>query len=84
MSKASDLFEAEIVNMVNAHAGEYLPQNLPYWLIKEGVVPGAKIKGAVGIGSQDRRNKTDVVVYLENSQPLKISAKLMNADYFGN
>lgn len=84
MSKASDLFEAEIVRMVNAHAGEYLPQSLPRWLINEGIVPGARIIRAEGIGSQDRRNKTDVVIYLENSEPIKISAKLMNADYFGN
>ena len=84
MSKASDAFEYEIESMVNAHRGEYLPEILPNWLADEGVRPGARIIGAEGIGSKDRRNKTDVVVYLENSEPIKISAKLMNADYFGN
>ena len=84
MSRASDAFEYEIETMVNAHRGECLPTVLPNWLIAEGVRPGARIIGAEGIGSKDRHNKTDVVVYLENSEPIKISAKLMNADYFGN
>lgn len=66
------------------HIGESLPANIPDWLRKEGVIPGAKIIRADGIGSKDRMNKTDVIVYLENSEPIKISAKLMNADYFGN
>lgn len=84
MSKASDAFEHEIVTMVNLHRGEYLPMDLPGWLIAEGVKPAAKILGAKGIGSLDKNNKTDVVIYLEDSEPIKISAKLMNADYFGN
>ncbi len=84
MSKASDAFENEIVNMVNFHRGETLPSVLPRWLINEGVRPGARILYAEGIGSKDKNNKTDVVVYLEDSEPIKISAKLMNADYFGN
>lgn len=84
MSKASEAFEREIVAMVNAHRGECLPDRLPQWLIREGVVPGARIIRAEGIGSLDRNNKTDVVVYLQDSEPIKISAKLMNADYFGN
>lgn len=84
MSLASDQFEAAIVSMVNSHVGERLPQIIPRWLINEGVVPGARILGADGIGSQSKNNKTDVVIFLENSEPIKISAKLMNADYFGN
>lgn len=84
MSRASDLFEKEIEIMVNSHVGECLPNNLPNWLKKEGVIPGARIIMAEGIGSRDKRNKTDVVIYLEGSAPIKISAKLMNADYFGN
>lgn len=84
MSKMSDAFEYEIESMVNAHRGECLPMELPRWLVEEGVRPGARIIGAEGIGSKDRCNKTDVVVYLEASEPIKISAKLMNADYFGN
>ena len=84
MSKASDAFEQEIVDMVTLHIGEKLPLTLPHWLIEEGVVPGARILDVDGIGSKDRRNKTDVIIYLENSMPIKISAKLKNADYFGN
>lgn len=84
MSKASDAFEREIVTMVNLHKGECLPLDIPTWLVAEGVKPGAKILWAEGIGSLDKKNKTDVVIYLENSEPIKISAKLMNADYFGN
>ena len=84
MSKTSDAFENEIVYMVNLHIGERLPDTLPAWLIREGVKPGAKIVRADGIGSKDKKNKTDVVIYLEHSEPIKISAKLMNADYFGN
>lgn len=84
MSAASDAFENEIVTMVNSYRGHFIPAIIPQWLINEGVRPGARILGAEGIGSKDRRNKTDVVVYLENSEPIKISAKLRNADYFGN
>ena len=84
MSAASNAFEQEIVDMVNKHKGEKLPPELPGWLMREGVVPGATIIRAEGIGSLDKRNKTDVVVYLRNSEPIKISAKLRNADYFGN
>ncbi len=84
MSRASDAFEDEIVWMVNHHKGERIPSNIPDWLRGEGVVPGARILRADGIGSKDKMNKTDVVVYLEDSEPIKISAKLMNADYFGN
>lgn len=84
MSKASDAFEYEIVFMVNHHRGEKIPSVLPKWLMEEGVRPGAQIIGAEGIGSKDKNNKTDVVIYLKESEPIKISAKLMNADYFGN
>ncbi|WP_288957567.1 hypothetical protein [uncultured Thomasclavelia sp.] len=84
MSKASDKLERELVLMVEKHIGESLPEYLPTWLIDEGVKPGSKIVGVDGIGSKDRRNKTDVIIYLENSEPIKISAKLQNADYFGN
>lgn len=84
MSKASDAFEKEIVQMVSLHIGENLPSDLPVWMKNEGIVPNAKIISVDGIGSKDKDNKTDVIINLENSQPIKISAKLMNADYFGN
>ena len=84
MSIASDYFEASIAEMVNYYQGERLPMKLPQWMIREGIIPGAEIIKAEGIGSKDRANKTDVVIYLSVGCPIKISAKLRNADYFGN
>ena len=84
MSNASDYFEYSIVKMVNQHRGETLPNRLPKWLVDEGVIPGSRILYAEGIGSKNRANKTDVIIYLSAGEPIKISAKLMNADHFGN
>ena len=84
MSKISEQLEQELVSLVEQYIGERLPYILPRWLINGGVLPGAKIIGVDGIGSKSRLNKTDVLISLENSEPIKISAKLANADYFGN
>ena len=84
MSKASDAFENEIVTMVSKHIGENLPSTLPDWMLKEGIIPGAKIVSVDGIGSKSKDNKTDVIIKLSEGEPIKISAKLRNADYFGN
>ena len=84
MSKASDAFENEIVTMVSKHIGESLPSTLPDWMLKEGIIPGAKIVSVDGIGSKSKDNKTDVIIKLSEGEPIKISAKLRNADYFGN
>ena len=84
MSKVSDLLEQELVTLVEDYIGQRIPYNLPQWLIDEGVRPGAKIVAVDGIGSKSRLNKTDVLIILESSSPIKISAKLANADYFGN
>lgn len=84
MSKASDAFENEIVTMVSKHIGEKLPSTLPDWMIKEGIVPNATILSVDGIGSKSKDNKTDVIIKLSKGEPIKISAKLRNADYFGN
>lgn len=84
MSKASDTFEKEIVTMVSKHIGESLPSTLPDWMLKEGIIPGAKIVSVDGIGSKSKDNKTDVIIKLSEGEPIKISAKLRNADYFGN
>lgn len=84
MSKASDAFEKEIEYMVNSHIGENLPLSLPKWMINEGILPGSRIISAKGIGSKDRKNKTDVIIKLDKGEPIKISAKLRSADYFGN
>lgn len=84
MSKKSDEFERSIVELVDKNKGTCIPKNIPDWMKREGIVGGAKIIGVEGIGSKDKQNKTDVIIYLENSEPIKISAKLSNADYFGN
>ena len=84
MSKVSDLLEQKLVILVENYIGRQIPFNLPRWLIDEGVRPGARIVDVDGIGSKSRLNKTDVLIILENSAPIKISAKLANADYFGN
>lgn len=84
MSIASDAFENEIVLMVNKHIGENLPPILPDWMLKEGIIPSAKIVSVHGIGSKSKDNKTDVIIKLSIGEPIKISAKLRNADYFGN
>ena len=84
MSKVSDLLEQELVTLVEDYIGQRIPYDLPRWLIDEGVRPGARIVAVEGIGSKSRLNKTDVLIILESSAPIKISAKLANADYFGN
>ena len=84
MSKVSDLLEQELVTLVEDYIGQRIPYDLPRWLIGEGVRPGARIVAVEGIGSKSRLNKTDVLIILESSSPIKISAKLANADYFGN
>ncbi len=84
MSKASDAFENEIVTMVSKHIGECLPPTLPNWMLNEGIIPSAKIVSVDGIGSKSKDNKTDVIIRLSEGEPIKISAKLRNADYFGN
>ena len=84
MSKKSDKFESDLVNMVNNHIGEILPNNLPEWMIEEGIIPSSEIISCRGIGSISKTNKTDVIIELSEGEPIKISAKLNNADYFGN
>lgn len=84
MSKISDELEKSIVEMINKHNGTCISRNIPEWMKVEGIIGGAKIIRAEGIGSKDKKNKTDVIIYLEQSEPIKISAKLCNADYFGN
>ncbi|ABW19394.1 hypothetical protein [Alkaliphilus oremlandii] len=82
MSKKSDELESAITEAASSDIS--LPTNLPEWMKNLEIKPGAKIISIRGIGSEDKENKTDVLIELENSTPLKISAKLSNADYFGN
>lgn len=81
MSKKTDDFEKGLANLVNKY--DHLPDIIPNWMEKEGVIAGSKIVRAEQLGSSG--SKTDVIVHLEgNSEPIKISAKLSSADYFGN
>ncbi len=84
MSEKSDALENALVELVNKNKGTSIPDNIPKWMKVEGIEPGALIDRAEGIGSKDKKNKTDVIIYLKESKPIKISAKLANADYFGN
>ncbi|MCU7766494.1 hypothetical protein [Priestia megaterium] len=82
MSVKSDLLEQDIADVAARYSN--LPSHLPQWLIDIGVKPNAPIISATRVGAADKNNKTDVLISLENSSPIKISAKLSNADYFGN
>jgi len=84
MSKKSDRLELDITNVVKKNIGKKIPNKLPEWMINEGIIPNSEIVNVEGIGSKDHNNKTDVIIYLKCSNPIKISAKLTNADYFGN
>lgn len=80
MSEASDALEFAIMQAVSSGN---IPTQLPQWMVDLGITPGTKIVSSKRIGG-DRHNKTDVIVSLNNSNPIKISAKLSNADFFGN
>ncbi|MBX4271754.1 hypothetical protein [Clostridium estertheticum] len=82
MSKSSE--ELEVAIQFIGESYDKIPLDIPKWMIELGIRPGARILHSKGIGSKDRHNKTDVLLILEDSEPLKISAKLSNADYFGN
>lgn len=82
MSKTSDALEKELESMLLEHVGELIPKNIPGWLKNEGIIPGSKLIGAERTGGKNA--KTDVIAKLEHGEPIKISAKLSNAHYFGN
>lgn len=80
MSKTSDKLEQDLANIIGSHSR--IPLSLPAWMIDLGIKPGAKIVNATRIGATNA--KTDVLVTLEDSTNIKISAKLNNAHFFGN
>jgi len=82
MSKISDLLEESIAHVGRSY--NTLPNNLPSWMLQLGIQPNAKILSSTRIGAYDKNNKTDVLIRLENSVDIKISAKLSSADYYGN
>lgn len=79
MSERTDQFERRIVSSIT---DDYLPSSIPQWMQNIGIRPGARILDVEWVGSSG--SKTDVLIRLENSEPIKISAKLSSADYFGN
>lgn len=85
MSRATDLFEHNIVASVSnslERTSFKLPSVLPEWMIHLGIRPNAPIASVTAVGSSG--SKTDILIKCVNSEPIKISAKLSNADYFGN
>jgi hypothetical protein len=82
MSKASQDLEREIANA--AKVGSCLPQNIPEWMQKMGILAEDVITESTKVGNNSSNNKTDVLIKFQKSKPLKISAKLGNAGYFGN
>jgi hypothetical protein len=82
MSKKSKELENAILDIVKV--GDYLPEIIPQWMEALGIKPNSLIIGAEKIGDKSPTNKTDILIIFQESPPLKISAKLSNADYFGN
>jgi hypothetical protein len=82
MSKASEGMEKAIAN--TAKSGSLLPQNIPEWMQRLSILPEDVILESRKIGNNSSNNKTDILIKFQRSQPLKISAKLSNAGYFGN
>jgi len=78
-SPASEKHESDIAA---AFKGKSLPESLPKWMILLGIIPGAKVVSTEKVGQGG--SKTDVVIKFDKGEPLKISAKMSNADYFGN
>lgn len=81
MSKAKNL-EHAIAKAVKP--GDCLPQQLPDWILALGIQPNDVVISSERIGDKHPENKTDVLISFQKSNPLKISAKLSSADYFGN
>jgi hypothetical protein len=82
VSKSSQDLEKAIAN--TAKIGTCLPQNIPEWMQKIGILPEDIITESTKVGNNSSNNKTDVLIKFQKSNPLKISAKLGNAGYFGN
>ena len=82
MSKKSQSLENAIAKI--AKIGTSLPQHIPEWMQEMEILPEDMIVESIKIGNNSSNNKTDVLIKFQQSKPLKISAKLSNAGYFGN
>lgn len=80
MSAKTDEFERRIASCISC--GEALPATLPTWMASIGVIPGAIVNRVTRMGASG--GKTDIFIEFEQGNPIKISAKLACADYFGN
>jgi hypothetical protein len=69
-------------DIADSFKGQTLPDKLPKWMSELGIVPGAKVVSSKKIGTGGA--KPDVVVEFSVGESLRISAKMSNADYFGN
>ena len=85
MSAKTDQFEHDIAASIRHSLSSYdfhLPSSIPFWMEEIGVRPNARVLSVERIGGSG--SKTDILIRLEDSEPIKISAKLSSADYFGN
>lgn len=78
-SARSDKHEKDIAK---AFKNQSLPDNLPRWMLDYGFVPEAKVVKSTQTGGTGI--KPDVIVQFDKGPSLRISAKMSNADYFGN
>jgi hypothetical protein len=69
-------------NIADAFINKTLPGHLPKWMIDLGIKSGAKVIKSKNIGSNI--HKSDVIVDFNIGESLRISAKMSNADFFGN
>jgi hypothetical protein len=69
-------------NIADAFINKTLPDHLPKWMIDLGIKSGAKVIKSKNIGSNI--HKSDVIVDFNIGESLRISAKMSNADFFGN
>lgn len=82
MPKKAEKLEKELEALGKRNIGKSLPASIPDWMIREGILAGTVIESAERKGQKN--SKTDVLIKIKDSVPIKISAKLNNADYFGN
>jgi hypothetical protein len=78
-SPRSDAHEEAIAD---GFRGRIIPDDLPKWMIELGIAPGAKVVKSIVTGGSGI--KPDVIVTFDKGSTLRISAKLSNADFFGN
>jgi len=74
--------EAHEESIKKAFEGKILPLNIPKWMLDLGIKPGSKVINSRKTGPEGI--KPDIIVTFDNNASLRISAKMSNADFFGN